>query len=83
MNSTLPPGAPPAKSRRAQGIQKITQINRIRPIVPVLDQVKHDLNRAWMRGVPEKDLARMFNLRREEVEMVLYELAWRTGRLAA
>jgi hypothetical protein len=83
MNSTLPPGAPPAKSRRAQGVQSIRPLNRLRPIVPLLDKVKFDLHRAWMRGVPEKDLAKDFQLRREEVELVLHEMAWRTGRIAA
>ena len=83
MNPTLPTGAPSAKSRQAQGIQKIIPIARPRARVTMLEQTKWKLFGTWLRGVPEKDLASMYRMRREEVELVLHELTLRNSGKAA
>lgn len=78
MNPTLPPGAPPSKGPRAQRLKKIVSIARPRAVMPVLDQVKERIYFAWKdRGVPEKELAVVFDMRREEVELVIYEMTRR------
>lgn len=43
--------------------------------MPVLDQVKERIYFAWTeRNVPEKELAVVFDMRREEVELVIHEM---------
>jgi len=57
---------------------------RIRPFVNMLHDNKRRLYRDFTRGVPEKDLARMYELRREEVELVIWEMTVRPeGDVAA
>lgn len=85
MTPNVPPDPPSANPRRPQLVRKTVQMARPRAVVPMLEANKLDLYRAWCSGSKTmKDLAKQYGLRKDEVELVLFEMQWHTGgRLAA
>jgi hypothetical protein len=75
-NSNVPPNSVAASLGGPQLVRKPAAMARPRPVVQLLETTKRSIHRDWSRGVPEKDLAKIYEIRREEVELVLYEMTW-------
>jgi len=83
-SSNVPPNGESANSGGPQLVRKKPAMARvrIRPMVNMLPDNKRRLYRDFRRGVPEKDLAPMYDLRREEVELVIWEMIVRQEEAA-